>query len=407
MERAGAVVVAARRTPFASVGRALAGLDAPGLAAPVLAVLAADLAAMAADSGGDARIGIDDVILGNCCGPGGDVARIAALAGGLGVEVPGVSVDRQCGSGLEAIRLAAAVVAAGEADVVLAGGTESASRWSGRRAAFAPAPFSDPEMGEAAEHLAVLRGVSRQRQDAYAARSHARAAAAARSGVFEAELVRLAGMSSDTRPRPGLDAATLARFRPAFTAAGSVTAGNSCGINDGAAAVAVVSEAWRARARVPGLRVLAAAVAGVDPATPGLGPVPAVEAVLKRAGLGLADVGVVEIVEAFAAQVLACTDALGLDALGGDAGRVCPEGGALAVGHPWGASGAFSVMRLFSSLVRRPDGADSAWGEHASPYGIATCAIGGGQGIAVLVERVGPSMPPILSGSASPSRPAG
>ena len=159
---------------------------------------------------------------------------------------------------------------------------------------------------------------------------------------------------------------------------GTVTAGNSCGINDGAAALAVIPEAARAAAGLPGLRVLATAVVGVDPALPGLGPVPAVRAVLRRGRLRLDDVDVVEITEAFAAQVLACTDALGLDPLAVDAGRVCPDGGAIALGHPWGASGALLVVRLFSRLVRRGLGR----------YGIGACAVGGGQGVAVLVEAV-------------------
>jgi acetyl-CoA C-acetyltransferase len=235
-------------------------------------------------------------------------------------------------------------------------------------------------MGEAADCLAVRSGIPRTRQDAYAARSHERAVRAVAAGVFDDELVGLGDVRRDDRPRAGLGAGTLSRFRPAFGAGGTVTAGNSCGINDGAAAVAVVSERWRKDAGVCGLRVLASAVVGVDPATPGIGPVRAVHAVLDRAGVGLDDVAVLEVTEAFAAQVLACTDALGLDPLGADAARICPQGGAIALGHPWGASGAFLVVRLFSSLVRRWDG--------VSRYGVATCAIGGGQGIAVLVERV-------------------
>ncbi len=240
-------------------------------------------------------------------------------------------------------------------------------------------------MGEAAETVARECRVSRERQDAYAARSHARASAARAAGWFAAELVPVGGTDADDRPRAGLRPATLARFRPAFTPGGSATAGNSCGINDGAAAVALVSESTRRAAGVPGLRVLATAAVGLDPRTPGLGPVPAVRAVLARGGLDLDDIGVLEITEAFAAQVLACTDALGLDALGADADRVCPHGGAIAFGHPWGASGALLVVRLFAALVRAPSTAPPR-------YGIATCAVGGGQGVAVLVERVGPTV---------------
>jgi acetyl-CoA C-acetyltransferase len=364
------VVVAARRTPVATAGRALAGLDAAGLAAPLLAALRADAACLEAPVG--------DVVLGNCCGPGGNVARIAALAAGLGLSVPGVTVDRQCGAGLEALRLSAALVRSGEARFVLAGGTESAThaRDGGARARFAPPGWLDPEMGEAAEALAASAGVGRQRQDAYAARSHRLAVAGADGGLFDAELVAVAGCRQDERPRRRLREDVLARMPAAFVPGGTVTAGNSCGINDGAAALALVA-AGEADG-LAGLRVVASAVAGVDPALPGLGPVPAVRAVLDRAGIPLAAVDVVEVTEAFAAQVLACTDALGLDPLGADAVRVCPEGGAIALGHPWGASGALLVVRLFSSLVRRRLGR----------YGLAACAVGGGQGVAVLVEAV-------------------
>jgi acetyl-CoA C-acetyltransferase len=400
------VVVAARRTPVATTGRGLARVDAAGLAGPVLAALVEDLYDVAPhlpgrpDDADPGEVRVDDVVLGNCCGPGGDVARVSVLAAGLGVEVPGVTVDRQCGSGLEAVRVGAALVAGGAADLVLAGGVESASTAPWRmtrtqgpveeprlytRAPFAPSGFPDPEMGEAAEAVAMLCGVSRERQDAYAERSHARAVAARTAGVFEDELVPVGGLEADDRPRANLTLAALSRFRPAFAAGGTVTAGNSCGINDGAAAVAIVPEEVRAEAGLPGLRVLASAACGVDPATPGLGPVPAVCAVLDKAGLTPKDVAVLEITEAFAAQVIACTDALGLDVLGRDAGRVCPDGGAIALGHPWGASGALLVVRLFSRLVRQARGVPA---RKAPRYGVATCAIGGGQGIAVLVERV-------------------
>jgi len=399
------VVVLARRTPVTDSLRGGPGPDAGGLGGTVLASLRDGLRSLT----GQDRI--DDVVLGNCCGPGGDVARVAALAGGLGVEVPAVTVDRQCGSGLEAIRLGAALVAGGDARVVLAGGVESASTAPLRsyrpapgtpavpyaRAAFAPEGFADPEMGQAADDLAARCAITRRRQDAYAARSHARAVAARLAGVFDEELVVPAGSGTtvDPRPRPGLTARTLGRFRPAFTAGGTATAGNSCGINDGAAAVALVPEEVRARYGLPGLRVAGTAVAGVDPALPGLGAPAAAREVLERAGLGIEDVEVFEITEAFAAQVLAFTDALGLDPLGADAERVCPDGGAIAFGHPWGASGALLVVRLFSRLVRRGgrDGPGPDRPVRPAPagggFGVACCAVGGGQGVAVLVERVG------------------
>jgi acetyl-CoA C-acetyltransferase len=391
------IVVAARRTPVATAGKGLAGVEAADLAAPVLAALVDDL--------GEAIPGfpptaVDEVVLGNCCGPGGDIARVAALAAGLGVQLPGMTVDRQCGSGLEAIRIAAALVSSGIADTVLAGGTESASTAPWRlarprtvaeaprpyqRAPFAPSGFADPEMGVAADDVARHCGISRERQDAYAARSHVRAVSAAEAGRFGDELVPVAGMVRDDRPRSGLTTATLGRFRPAFGPDGTATAGNSCGINDGAAAVAVIPESVRAAAGLPGLRILGSVVIGVDPAMPGLGSVPAVEQVVERAGLTIRDVAVLEITEAFAGQVLASTDALGLDPLDADADRICPEGGAIALGHPWGASGALLMVRLFGSLVRNSLVRNPAL---PGPYGVATCAIGGGQGIAVLVGAV-------------------
>jgi acetyl-CoA C-acetyltransferase len=325
-------------------------------------------------------------------GPGGDPARLAALSAGLGPQVPGVTIDRQCGSGLEAVAQAATRVRVG-GGLLLAGGVESASTAPTRlallpdgrrepysRARFSPDDLGDPGMGEAADALARAHGVSRERQDAYAERSHRLAVAARSRGDYAAELVAVDAIAVDERPRTGLDRAMLARFRPAFTPDGTATAGNSCSVSDGAAAVAVVDEATRARLGLPGLAVRAVAAVGVDPRLPGIGPVPAVQAVLDAAGLAISDVGALEITEAFAAQVLACTDAWGLDPLDGPgADVVCTQGGAIALGHPWGASGALLVVRLFSRMVR----------EDGPRLGVATCAVGGGQGVAVLVERVG------------------
>lgn len=371
------VVVAARRTPVGRVGGSLSAVDVTALAAPVLRAIADDVGEP-----------VDEVVLGNCTGPGGDPARVASLAAGLGIDVPALTVDRQCGSGLEALAVAAQRVALG-ATLIIAGGVESAStaplrhalqpdgsRRPYSRAPFAPPAFGDPDMGPAAEALAAAAGVSRERQDAYALRSHHLAVRTADRGGFDAELVPLGEVDRDERPRRGLRLDQLARFRPAFADGGTVTVGNSCGVNDGAAAVAVVDEATRRRLGLPGLAIRAYASAGVDPRLPGRGPVPAVRAVLDAAGLGIADVGAFEITEAFAAQVLACTDELGVDATGE---VVCAEGGAIALGHPWGASGALLVVRLFSQLVR---GDGPRWG-------VATCAVGGGQGVAMLVERVG------------------
>jgi acetyl-CoA C-acetyltransferase len=363
------VVVAALRTPIGTAGGALAALTAAALAAPVLAALAG--------TGEPVR----EVVLGNCTGPGGDLARFAALEAGLPVEVPGLTVDRQCGSGLAAIDVAASMLRSGDG-MVLAGGVESASTapwrsWPGdpprryERAPFAPASVGDPDMGYAADVLAEKAGVSRTRQDAYAARSHALAAGTRDRGGFDAEVVPVGEVRRDERPRAGLTAERLARLRPAFREGGTVTAGNACGINDGAAVVALVDAATHRRLDVPGLRVLATATAGVDPNLPGLGLVPAAQQALAAAGLTLPEVDVVELNEAFAGQVLACCDALSLDP-----DRVCVEGGALALGHPWGASGAVLAVRLFSQLVRAGRGR----------YGLAAIAVGGGQGVAMVVE---------------------
>jgi len=377
------VVVAARRTPIGTAGHALRDVPVDRLAAPVIATVAEDVAALGLE--------VADVVLGNCTGPGGNVARVCALAAGLGYGVPGLTVDRQCGSGLAAILVAAQAVRAREMDLVIAGGVESASTAPVRahrgpdgaaaepytRAPFAPPGFPDPDMGPAAEALAAARGVTRERQDAYALRSHARALAARDAGRFAKEIVPVEGLVADQRPRP-LRAASLARLPAAFVPGGTVTAGNSSPVSDGAAAVAIVPE--RLRAGMPGLRLVAGAVVGCDPALPGWGPVPAVRRVLDRAGVTLDRVAAVEIVEAFAAQVLAVTDALGLDPLGADDDRVCADGGAIALGHPWGATGAVVVTRLFSRLV----------GSGAPPgtLGLATAAVGGGLGVAALFEVV-------------------
>ncbi len=369
------VIVGALRTAIGTAGKAFAGVTAADLAAPVLTALADGLPDLLPR----------DVVLGNCMGPGGDVARVAGLTAGLPVEVPALTVDRQCGSGLAAIDVAVSMLH-GSPGLVLAGGVESASTAPWRswppgpggepvryeRAPFAPASHGDPDMGLAADLLAEQRGVDRRRQDEYAARSHGRAIRSQDGGGFDAEVVPVAGVSRDERPRHGMTADRLGRLRPAFREGGTVTAGNSCGVNDGAAAVALVDARTDAGLGLPGLRVLATATSGVDPRLPGIGLVPAVRTALDRAGLALADLDVVELNEAFAGQVLACCDELGLDD-----DRVCVEGGALALGHPWGASGAVLAVRLFSQLVRADRG----------ELGLAAIAVGGGQGVAMVVQR--------------------
>ncbi|MBD7950804.1 thiolase family protein [Oerskovia sp. Sa4CUA1] len=384
------MVVAARRTWIGTAGHGLAGVGAVDLAAPVLGAALSDL------PGG---LDVDDVVLGNCTGPGGNLARVAVLAaslrdpdGPLTEHVPGVTVDRQCGSGLAAILLAAQGVRAGDGDVVLAGGVESASTAPLRahrpprgsenlpvpydRAPFTPPELGDPDMGAAADALARERGIGRERQDAYAARSHARALAAHAAGRFADEMVPVGTLDRDERARR-LDPALLARLPAVFTPGGTVTAGNASPLSDGAAAVVIVPERVRARLGVPGLRLVGGVTHGCDPRLPGWGPVPAVRELLARTGRSIHDVAAIELVEAFAAQVLAFTGALRLP---DDDARLCADGGALALGHPWGASGAVSVVRLFSRLVRA--------GAPAGSLGLAAAAVGGGLGVAGLFEVV-------------------
>ncbi len=393
-----AVVVAARRTPIATVGQRLSDVDVATLAATAVRAVLADVEAAVGD------MPVADVIVGNCMGPGGNPARVAALAAGLPVSVPGMTIDRQCGSGLAAIIIGAHGLD-GE-HVLIAGGAESASTAPTRiahdaesdagyaRAPFAPFGHADPDMGPAAQELGRVARISRTRQDAYAARSHERALSAVAAGRFNAELISVAGVESDDGPRR-MTTAVLARFPPAFVGASArgyqgdagvsgddlartVTAGNSCRVSDGAALVALVRETRRRGA--PGLALVSSATVGCDPALPGLGPVEAVRLAIARAGVTLDDVAAIEIVEAFAAQVLAVTDQLGLSAGDHVDERVCSDGGALALGHPWGASGAIGVVRLFSRLV--------TGGAPAGSLGLSTAAIGGGMGVAAVFEVV-------------------
>ncbi|MFF2052982.1 thiolase family protein [Leifsonia sp. NPDC058194] len=371
------VIVAARRTPIGTRGRALAALRVEELAAPVIRAALED--AGLEDAAGRAPA-VADVILGNCMGPGGNPARVSALAAGLGASVPGATIDRQCGSGLAAIIDAATAIRAGDSRPRVAGGVESASTAPLRsvngiaydRAAFAPAGWPDPDMTRAAEDLARHDGIPRLRQDAHAARSHARARAALIAGRFTGEIVPLAGMTADDAIG---GAERLLNRMPALFPGGTLTAGTSTRIGDGAAAVVVVPGSETDG--LPGLAVRAHAIVGCDPALPGVGAAPAVLAALELAGLRVQDVAAFEIVEAFAAQSLAVLDRLGI---ADDDSRVCADGGALALGHPWGASGAVSVVRLFSRLVRA--------GAPAGTIGVAAASVGGGLGVAAVLEVV-------------------
>jgi 3-oxoadipyl-CoA thiolase len=353
---------------------------------------------------------VEDVILG-CANQAGednrDVARMALLLAGFPVEVAGLTVNRLCGSGLQAINTAAHAIWAGDGDVFIGGGVESMTRapyvmakaagpWDRGNRELQDTTlgwrFVNPKlselhhpysMGETAENVAERWHVSRERQDAFALESQQRAVAAIEAGRFDDQIVPVSVpqrkgdpivVTIDEHPRADTSAEALAKLRPAFRRdGGSVTAGNSSGINDGAAAVLLV-EAERARelGLKPLARVVATAVAGVDPAVMGVGPVPASRKALARAGIGVKDLDLVELNEAFASQSLVCIDELGLDPA-----SVNVNGGAIALGHPLGMSGGRLITMLTHEL-RRTGGR----------YGLATMCIGVGQGIATVVERI-------------------
>jgi 3-oxoadipyl-CoA thiolase len=394
-------IVEALRTPFGRYGGALAGVRPDDLAATVLEAVVARSGINAAD--------IDDVILG-CANQAGEdnrnVARMALLVAGYPVEVPGQTVNRLCGSGLQALAAAANAIAVGDAEVVVAGGVESMSRAPlvtlkpesglerGNRELVDTtigwrfvnprlhAKYPTISLGETAERVADQWHVSREAQDELALASQQRAAAAAASGIFSEEIVPVSipqrsgapiVVDRDEHPRPDTSAAALAKLKPAFAADGTVTAGNASGINDGAAALLVVeSERARALGLKPYARIVATAVAGVDPSVMGAGPIPAIRKLLERTGLTVADIDRVELNEAFASQAVACITELGLDPA-----KTNVHGGAIALGHPLGASGARMATTLVREL-RRSGGR----------YGIAAMCVGVGQGIAMLVERV-------------------
>lgn len=373
------VIIAARRTPVCRTNGALRGLRAHELLAPVIREL---LAETGAEPGR-----VTDVVIGNAVGGGGNVARLALLEAGLPVNVPGITVDRQCGSGLDAVVLASRLVAAGGNPLYLAGGVESTSTAPLRayrnddggpeffaRAQFVPAGFGDPDMGVAAENVAREFCVSRDRQDAFALRSHRLALAARDDGVFDGELVTLdaeAGTAADDGPRRGLNAAVLARFPAAFVDGGTVTAGNSCFDADAASAVVITSlqRAWNLGA-VDGLLVLGSGTAGVDPELLGVGAAAAARDVLSAAGVSPAQVDLVEFNEAFASQTLACLDQVGIDAE-----RANLDGGALALGHAYGASGAVLVTRLLAQARRSGTPGSLALAMISSAGGMGTAAL--------------------------------
>jgi 3-oxoadipyl-CoA thiolase len=397
-----AVIIDAVRTPVGRHGGALASVRPDDLAA--LAVRAV-LARTGVEAGE-----VEDVVLG-CANQAGEdnrnVARMAALLAGCPIEVAGQTVNRLCGSGLQAVNAACHAAKLGEGSVFVAGGVESMSRapWVTLKPE-AGYPRGTPEsadtvlgwrfvnpafpdhwtvgLGVTAENVADDRGISREAQDAFALESQRKAAAAMAGGRFADEMVPVEVpqrkgpprvVDVDEHPRPETSLETLAALRPVFREGGTVTAGNASGLNDGAAAVLVASsEAAERLGLRPVARYLASAVAGVEPHCMGLGPVPATRKALARAGLEVEDLDLVELNEAFAAQSIACIDELGLDP-----GIVNVNGGAIALGHPLGCSGARILTTLIHELRRRGGG-----------IGLATMCIGVGQGIATVLEVESP-----------------
>lgn len=396
-------IVAALRTPVGRYAGALRDVRPDDLAAHVIRELVE-------------RSGIDpadvaDVYLG-CVNQAGEdnrnVARMAVLLAGLPVSVPGVTVNRLCGSGLEAVNQAARAAQVGDGDLFIAGGVESMSRapfvFAKSSVAFDRTPpqvydttigwrFTNPRLealghtlalGETAEVVAELYSISREEQDRFALQSQQRAATAIAEGRFNAEIVPvpvpsarrdqpLALVALDEHPRPETTLEALAKLRPAFKANGTVTAGNSSGVNDGAAALLLATPtAIKRHGLTPMARIVSMATAGVEPQTMGLGPIPATRRALERAGLRASDLDLIELNEAFASQAIACMRDLHLDPA-----RVNVNGGAIALGHPLGASGARILTTLVHELRRR-----------GGRYGLATMCIGVGQGIATVIEAV-------------------
>ncbi|NMG43828.1 3-oxoadipyl-CoA thiolase [Aromatoleum toluvorans] len=391
------------RTPFGRYGGTLSAVRADDLAA-------LPIRALVERNPGVDWAAVDDVIYG-CANQAGEdnrnVARMAALLAGLPQDVPGTTVNRLCGSSLDTVGMAARAIKSGEADLVIAGGVESMSRapfvMGKADTAFSrsakiedttigwrfvnpvmKAQYGIDSMPETAENVAQEFGISRADQDALALRSQQRWAAANAAGLFASEIVPVAipqkkgepkRFTTDEHPRPETTLETLAKLKGVVRPDGTVTAGNASGVNDGACAVLLASEAAVDRYRLkPRARVVAMAAAGLAPRIMGFGPSPASKKVLAKAGLTLADMDVIELNEAFAAQALAVTRDLGLP---DDAAHVNPNGGAIAMGHPLGASGARLVTTALNQLERT-----------GGRYALCTMCIGVGQGIALIIERV-------------------
>jgi acetyl-CoA C-acetyltransferase len=388
------VISSSARTAIGSFGRSL--VDVPP------SELGATAAGAAIARAGLEPESVEQVVFGNVIHTAAEdmyFGRVVGMKAGIPKEAPALTLNRLCGSGLQAILTAAQVIQTGDAGVAVAGGAESMSRgaywmqnarWGARMgdASMVDAvvgaltdPFNDIHMGMTAENLAESHGISREAQDQFAVESHRRAVAARDAGKFVDEIVPVEVKSRkqtgeftvDEHPRPDVSMEGLAKLRPAFSKEGTVTAGNASGINDAAAAVVVMSEERAHELGAPvWARISSYAVCGVEPSTMGIGPVPAIRKALERAGKSLDDVEVIELNEAFAAQSLAVLKDLGLE---GD-GRVNPNGGAIALGHPIAASGTILVTKLLHEMERED-----------LKLGLVSLCIGGGQGIAMLFER--------------------
>ncbi|HWQ77811.1 MAG TPA: acetyl-CoA C-acetyltransferase [Anaerovoracaceae bacterium] len=388
------VIVSAVRTPIGSFGGALKDLSAVALGAITVKE--------AIKRAGIDPASIDEVVFGNVLqgGLGQNVARQVAINAGIPKEVPAITVNKVCGSGLRTVGLAAQIIKAGDADCILAGGTESmsqsgyimpAARWGARMGSTKLVDimindgltdaFNNYHMGITAENIVEQWGLTREELDQFSAASQNKAEAAIKAGKFKDEIVPVeipqrkgdpVVFDTDEYPKFGVDAAGLAKLKPAFKNDGAVTAANASGINDGAAALIVMS---KEKADALGLKYLCKvasyASAGVDPSIMGIGPVPASKSALEKAGLSLNDIDLIEANEAFAAQSVA----VGKD-LGFDPEKLNVNGGAIALGHPIGASGARILVTLIHEMIKRD-----------SKYGLATLCIGGGQGTSLIVER--------------------
>ncbi|MCH8949778.1 MAG: thiolase family protein [Chloroflexi bacterium] len=387
------VLVSGCRTAIGKLSGAFQKMPASDLAAAVIKE-AVSRAGVAPDQ-------VDQVILG-CVGQVMEdayISRHAAVKAGIPIEVPAYTVNRICGSGLEAINTAARWIQSGDASIVVAGGAENMTMMpyyvrnarAGYRLGHGQLedgilhmlgdPFSKEHMGITAENLAEKFGVTREEQDEVALRSQQRASAAIEAGRFRDEIVPLEVkvgrkteiFDTDEYPRPGADMESMAKLRPAFKEDGMVTAGNASGINDGAAAVVVMSKSKADELGIkPRLRMVARAEAGVEPAVMGMGPIPAVRKVMEKAGMEVGQMDVVELNEAFASVAVACSNELGLDPE-----KTNPNGGAIALGHPVGATGAILTVKLMYELERSE-----------GRFGLVSLCIGGGQGIATIFERV-------------------